>query len=505
MRSNRLFVACIISLVATSFGFIVRAILLNEWGVLFNLTETQKGAIQGAGLFPFALSIILFSLIIDRVGYGRIMAVAWTLHVVSAILTISASSYTYIYLGTFLFALANGAVEAVINPATTTMFPRNKTHYLNILHAGWPGGLVLGGILAISMSGLEGDHVWRYKIGLFLIPTVVYGVMLLGQKWPVQERVAARISYREMLQEFGWGSCLIVAFFTAKALDEITRNLFEFALPTLLILVLTIIPTVIFMFTLKSFGRPMFIFLLLVMVLLATTELGTDSWIASLMTPVLRAFGENAGNWVLVYTSFIMFVLRFFAGPIVHRINPLGLLASCAAIAAIGLLWLANSGSAAVAVFLAATLYGLGKTYFWPTTLGVVSEQFPKGGALTLNAIAGVGMIAVGVLGNPFLGVLQDKSLDDALHAHNSALHAQLALPEENKFLMRYRPLDKQQIERLSVEQQAEVEQVVASTNQGTLGRVAILPVIMFFCYLGLIFYFRSKGGYKAVELPTGE
>ena len=76
MRSNRLFVACIISLVATSFGFIVRAILLNEWGVLFNLTETQKGAIQGAGLFPFALSIILFSLIIDRVGYGRIMAVA---------------------------------------------------------------------------------------------------------------------------------------------------------------------------------------------------------------------------------------------------------------------------------------------------------------------------------------------------------------------------------------------------------------------------------------------
>ena len=502
MRSNRLFVACIISLVATSFGFIVRAILLNEWGVLFNLTETQKGAIQGAGLFPFALSIILFSLIIDRVGYGRIMAVAWTLHVVSAILTISANSYTHLYLGTFLFALANGAVEAVINPATTTMFPRNKTHYLNILHAGWPGGLVLGGILAISMSSIEGDHIWRYKIGLFLIPTVIYGVMLLGQKWPVQERVAARISYREMLQEFGWGSCLIVAFFAAKALDEITRNLFEFALPLLVIILVTVIPTLILMFTLRSFGRPMFMFLLLVMVLLATTELGTDSWIASLMTPVLRAFGENAGNWVLVYTSFIMFVLRFFAGPIVHRINPLGLLACSAGIAAIGLLWLANSGSAALAVFLAATLYGLGKTYFWPTTLGVVAEQFPKGGALTLNAIAGLGMISVGVLGNPFLGVLQDKSLDDALHAQNPALHAQLALPEEQKFLMKYQPLDKQKIEGLSVEQQAEVEQVVATTNQGTLARVAILPVIMFFCYLGLIFYFRSKGGYKAVELP---
>ncbi len=504
MRNNRLFVACIVSLVATSFGFIVRAILLNEWGVLFNLTETQKGAIQGAGLFPFALSIILFSLVIDRVGYGRIMTIAWSLHVISAILTISANSYTGLYLGTFLFALANGAVEAVVNPATASMFPRKKTHYLNILHAGWPGGLVLGGILAISMSGIEGDHVWRYKIGLFLIPTVVYGVMLLGQKWPVQERVAARVSYREMLQEFGWGSCLIVAFFVAKVLDEIARNLLDFAVPTLGILLLTVVPTLIFMFTLKTFGRPMFIFMLFVMVLLATTELGTDSWIASLMTPVLRAFGENAGSWVLVYTSFIMFVLRFFAGPIVHRISPLGLLASSAGIAAIGLLWLANSGSAALAVFLAATLYGLGKTYFWPTTLGVVSEQFPKGGALTLNAIAGMGMISVGVLGNPFLGVLQDKSLDDALHAQNPALHAQLTLPEEERFLMRYQPLDKQKIGELSEEQQAEVDQVMAATNQGTLARVAILPVIMFFCYLGLIFYFRSKGGYKAVELSTG-
>ncbi len=503
MHINRLFIACIVSLVATSFGFIVRAILLNEWGVLFNLTETQKGAILGAGLFPFALSIILFSLIIDKVGYGRIMVVAWSLHVVSAVITMSATSFVYLYIGTFLFALANGAVEAVINPATATMFPRNKTHYLNILHAGWPGGLVLGGILAISMSGLEGENVWRYKIGLFLIPTLIYGLMLLGQKWPVQERVAARVSYLEMVQEFGWGSCLIVAFFVAKALDEVTRNIFDFALPTLLIGVLTIVPTLILIYTVKSFGRPMFIFLLLVMIFLATTELGTDSWIASLMTPVLRALGENAGNWVLVYTSFIMFVLRFFAGPIVHKINPLGLLASCAAIATVGLFWLSYSGSVALVVFLAATFYGVGKTYFWPTTLGVVSEQFPKGGALTLNAIAGVGMIAVGVLGSPFLGVLQDKSIDDALNSRNPELHAQLVLPKEQKFLLTYQALDKQKVESLNQREKGIVEEVVALTNQGTLARVAILPFIMFFCYLGLILYFRFKGGYKAVTLEV--
>ena len=194
MTGNRLFFACIISLVATAFGFIVRAFLINEWGILFNLTETQKGAIQGAGLFPFALSIILFSLVIDRVGYGRIMAVAWSLHVVSALLTITADNYTMLYIGTFLFALANGAVEAVINPATTTMYPKNKTHYLNILHAGWPGGLVLGGILAILLSGFTGPDVWRYKIGLLLIPTVIYGLLMLGQKWPVQELSLIHIS-----------------------------------------------------------------------------------------------------------------------------------------------------------------------------------------------------------------------------------------------------------------------------------------------------------------------
>jgi MFS family permease len=501
MTNNRLFFACIISLVATAFGFIVRAFLINEWGILFNLTETQKGAIQGAGLFPFALSIILFSLVIDRVGYGRIMAVAWSLHIVSAMLTITANTYTMLYIGTFLFALANGAVEAVINPATTTMYPKNKTHSLNILHAGWPGGLVLGGILAILLSGFTGPDVWRYKIGLLLIPTVIYGLLMRGQKWPVQERVAHNVSYLGMLKEFGWGSCLIVTFFGAKALDEIAQNIFNVALPAGVIILLVLVPTLFFVSRVRSFGRPIFIFLLLIMLFLATTELGTDSWIASLMTPVLKAFGENAGNWVLVYTSFIMFVLRFFAGPLVHRLNPLGLLACCSVVAMVGLLWLSNAGTTALAVFLAATLYGVGKSYFWPTTLGVVAEQFPRGGALTINAIAGVGMIAVGVLGSPFLGVLQDKSLDVHLRQANPGLHAELAQPPQEKYLMTYRPLDKQKIEALAPEEKATVESIVSKTNQGTLAKVAILPAVMFFCYIGLIFYFRSRGGYRPVEL----
>ena len=165
-----------------------------------------------------------------------------------------------------------------------------------------------------------------------------------------------------------------------------------------------------------------------VMILLATTEVGTDSWIAALMSPVLKKdFGENAGNWVLIYTSSIMFVLRFFAGPIAHRLSPLGLLACCSVVASTGLFWLANAGTGPIMIFLAATCYGLGKTFFWPTTLGVVSEQFPKGGALTLNAIAGVGMISTGVLGNPLLGTIQDHFLDKTLARENIAIHAKVA------------------------------------------------------------------------------
>ncbi|MCH8907523.1 MAG: MFS transporter, partial [Candidatus Heimdallarchaeota archaeon] len=222
-KKSWLFVGCIVALSTTSFGFIVRAFLISEWGVRFNLSESQLGSLQGAGLFPFALSIIFFSLVIDRLGYGRTMAIAWVGHITSAIITITASNYTGLYIGTLLFALANGAVEATINPVTATLFPKNKTHYLNILHAGWPGGLVIGGILAIGMSGIEADWAWRLKIGLFLIPAIIYGIMLLTVKFPTQERVAAGVSYRDMLKEFGWAGCLICCFFIAYAFDEILR------------------------------------------------------------------------------------------------------------------------------------------------------------------------------------------------------------------------------------------------------------------------------------------
>jgi MFS family permease len=500
-KQTRLYVGCIIALVAMAFGFVVRGFVLTDWGVQFDLSETQKGSIQGAGLFPQALSIIFFSLIIDKVGYGRIMAVAWCLHVLSAIITITAHSYSALYWGTFIFALACGAVESAVNPITATLYSKSKTHHLNLLHSGWPGGMMLGGILALSMGGAD----WRWKIGLFLIPTTVYGLMMLGQKFPVQERVAAGVSYTDMLKEFGWAGCYIVFVFAAYALDEICRVLGFHFLPeqhsVLAALLYALIPSALFAFKIRSFGRPMFVFLLFTMILLATTELGTDSWISDLMTPVLKNTGPNAGKWVLVYTSAIMFVFRFFAGPIAHRLSPLGLLATGAAIACIGLNWLSAAGAAAGMVFLAATCYGIGKPFFWPTTLGVVSEQFPKGGALTLNAIAGVGMISAGVLGIPFLGALQDHSLDHRLKKQNPAIHAQVAGPQQSKYGMSYSPLDKSLIAKLPADERTVVEETRAVNNQAVLAKVAVLPGIMFVCYLTLILYFKFKGGYRQVEL----
>jgi MFS family permease len=504
-KENRLFAACILSLVATAFGFIVRAMLLNTLGVEFGLSESQKGALQGVGLFPFALSIIFFSLIVDRIGYGRAMAFGWVLHVLSAIITITAGSYPALYIGTFLFSLANGTIEAVVNPVTATLFRKDKTSRLIMLHSGWAAGLVLGGLMAIALSDLG----WRWKIGLFLLPTLAYGLMMLGQKFPVQERVAADVSHADMMREFGWAGCLIVCTFASYAVNEVALVFGPGFLPAddslLVAVAYALVPTLYFTFRFRAFGRPMFIFLLLVMILLATTELGTDSWISDLLTPVLKDLGPNAGNWVLVYTSGLMFSLRFFGGTFAHRLSPVGLLTGCSLIAAVGLFCLAHAGSAPLLIFAAATLYGVGKSFFWPTTLGLASEQFPKGGALTLNAIGAVGMISVGVLGGPFLGTLQDVSLDRNLQQASPPLHAAVAEPGQQKFGFHFQPLDRAKIESLSMADKATVGKIIARTNQAALAKIAILPSIMFGCFLGLGLYFRLRGGYRQIELVPSQ
>lgn len=482
-----LFWGCFFALIATAFGFIVRAQIIGDWEAQFNLSETQKGEILGVGLWPFALSIVLFSLVIDKIGYGKAMVFAFLCHGVSAVWTIQADGYNALYWATFLAALGNGTVEAVINPVVATMFSKEKTKWLNILHAGWPGGLVFGGVIAIYM----GDVDWRLKVGLIFIPMIIYAVLLIGRHFPPNERVAAGVSYRDMLREAGAVGAFVIVFLMVREVGRV------FELSEMVQWTSIVVLVGGFWAYVRSLGRPMFIFLILIMIPLATTELGTDSWITDLMEPVMKEMGMHAG-WVLVYTSFIMMVLRFFAGSIVHRISPLGLLAVSAVIACIGLFYL--SAATGFAILIAATIYGFGKTFFWPTMLGVVAEQFPKGGALTLNTIAGVGMLGVGIVGSVFLGYIQDTAVNEKLSAEKPALHAELSMEQKGLFGA-YQSLDHDKLKALPEEQQEEVKTIQNIAKKGALSTVAVFPIIMFICYMILIFYFKSKGGYHAQEL----
>ena len=190
-QARRLFLGCFIALVATAFGFAVRGAVLEDWARQFSLSEEQKGIINGVGLYPFAISIILFSLIIDRIGYGTAMAFAFLGHIASTILTIFAPNFEVLYFATFIYALSNGTVEAVINPVVATVYKDNKTHWLNILHAGWPGGMVLAGLLAIGVqkagtslgTALPGE-LWQWQMGILVLPIIIYGALLAGLRFP---------------------------------------------------------------------------------------------------------------------------------------------------------------------------------------------------------------------------------------------------------------------------------------------------------------------------------
>lgn len=500
---RKLFWACFIALVATAFAFILRIMVLDDLAAEFGLSETEKGEILGVGIWPFAVSIVLFSLIIDRVGYGKAFLFAFLAHSTFALMTIFADGYRTLYIASFIGGLGNGAVEAAINPLVAAIYRRDKTKWLNILHAGWPAGLMLAGMLAISVgdtgvfSGmLEGGLGWKGKIALIFIPILIYGAMTATCRFPRSERVEAGVSYDEMLKVVGMMGALITL---SLIFVEIGR-VFEFQ--DVVTWGCVVLGSILYGLKVRSIGRPLFVFLMLVMIPLAITELGTDSWITDLISPQMEAQGLHP-LWVLIYTATLMMILRFMAGPIVHRLSPLGLLATSAAIACVGLYFL--SQAAGMMILLAATIYGFGKTFFWPTMLGVVSEQFPRGGALTLNLMGGVGMLAAGVIGNALLGNIQDKEVARALRVEHPAIHSTVMGETKMSIFGRYEPLDPERLEAAPEAVQGTVQGVQDGAKKGALKTVVIFPAIMLACYLALIMWFRSRGGYKPVILEIDD
>lgn len=498
-NSKKVFWGCFIALITTSLAFSTRVGLVNgPWSEQFGLDAVKAGELFGAGVWPFAISIILFSLVIDKIGYKVAMYISFFCYVIYGIFAFLAhgtedndSAYALLWWGSVILGLGNGTVEAFINPVIATIFSHEKTKRLNFLHAGWPGGLVLGGLI-ITLLGDWGSANWLVLIAVVLIPSIIFVIMLAGVSFPVNERVAGGTSYREMLAEFGAVGAFIASWLIVAQLGQV------FAWGDATIWIVTAILTIAYGAYARSIGRPLMIVLVVVMIPLAITELGTDSWITGLMEEPLKESGWNP-ILVLVYTSAIMMILRFNVGPIVARTGPLGLLAISAILAIIGLYLLAGAHSLAV-IFIAATIYGLGKTFFWPTMLGVVAEQCPKGGAMTLNSIAGIGMLSVGILGTPLIGYFQETTKLDAAAEANPEIIESITT-EADYVLGTYLAIDPDALAAQPQEVQDTLNPVIEKSNQSSLKKITIFPIFMLIVYVGLIVYFKSRGGYKPVAI----
>jgi MFS family permease len=507
-----LFWGCFIALITTSYAFISRMILCGGQFVTdFGLDKVSVGELQGAGIWPFGVSIILFSLFIDRIGYKIAMIFSFVSYLIYAAMAFAAygaihgvtgdalvaaqkHGYQLLYWGSIILGLGNGSVEAYINPIVTTMFNTDKTKLLNRMHAGWPGGLVLGGLCTIALAD---NTDWRISLGLILIPAFTFFFILIGKKFPKSEREQAGVSYLAMLKEFGAFGALVGFGLVFAQIGQV------FNWSNGLVWGLTGAVVLIFAVVTKSFGRLLLALLIIIMMPQATTELGTNGWITSLMSTPMQAAGHNPA-WVLVYTSAIMVILRFWAGPLIHKFSPIGLLAGCSALAALGLFALSKTADSGMAtIFAAATLFGVGITFFWPTILGLTSEQCPRGGALTLNAMGGIGMLAVGILGAPFLGYLQESSATQALAAANPALYQTVTV--ENTYLLgKYQAIDPMKSAAILDDASHKIIENATTTGQfSALGKMALFPIFGLACYLGLIVYFKSRGGYKPVKLDS--
>ncbi|MGI9177691.1 MAG: MFS transporter [Pirellulales bacterium] len=543
-NAQRLLWAGFMAILAAGVGFSIRAGILGQWAEQYGFTQTELGTITGGGLTGFGIIILLSSLIADRIGFGPLMFAAFAMHVISAGLTLATGAafaaggkplaFQCLFWGMFLFAIGNGIAEAVVNPLVATLFPKNKTHYLNILHAGWPGGLIAGGLASYFMAGNDATKpiAWQIQISLFMIPVVLYGLMMIGQRFPKSEASRSGVSYRDMLGELGlFGAAvicgLLALFFKSDlGLSPIVSGAIAAGLLIAFVAV-----------TGFRFGHFLLAFLLLVHAMVGYVELGTDSWISKI-TGTIMASKAN-GLLLFVYTSALMFILRFFAGPIVERISPLGLLAASAAFGAAGLTLLGNAEGVLMCI-IAATVYGIGKTFLWPTMLAVVSEQFPKGGAITIGAAGGVGMLAAGLLGGPGIGFLQDQNASVNLRQANQAVYDRYKAPKENEFLWlktvgldgskvgvledggkeAQRALDLLQRENAKPEAIASQTSLVSWWNDSASATAAVdkplieqaglfggrqalkltafVPAAMFVCYMLLLAWFRSRGGYQA-------
>ena len=359
VHASRLFNASCIALISGAAMFAIVGDIMMALKQEFALTNEQLGWMRSGGAVGFPLAMFILGPLVDVLGMRRLVWFAAVSHVAGVLLMVLASvfpgvAFWMLFWGTLVNAIGSGAIEAVCNPLTATIYPEAKTQKLSQFHMWFPGGIVLGGLACYALSQV-GLGFWQLKLAIVLIPTALYALLFVGQTFPPTERVQSGVSFGGMIRE------------------------------TLL--------------------RPLFLVILVLMMLTASLELGPTTWIPS----VLQA-GGIPGILILVWITGLQAVLRYFAGPVVKALTNTGILLLSAVVGGLGLALLGFAGNI-VLVAAAATVFAVGVCYFWPTMLGVVAERVPKGGALALGVLGGVGSLFVGFVTAPMMGRIADVYL----------------------------------------------------------------------------------------------
>ena len=368
LQKKQLFVASCLALLVTSLSFGIRAGILGRLGVQFELNAQQLGTIAATAFWGFPLAIVVGGMVVDAIGMKKLLVAAFVFHLIGIVLTIFATGYWSLFISTLLIGIANGTVEAACNPLVATIYSDNKTTKLNHFHLWFPGGIVIGTLLVFFLDKV--GIGWQVQVGLMVIPTVIYGYLFSKLDFPVTERVASGVSSAEMY---------------------------------------------------KSLLNPLFILFIILMFGTAITELFTGQWIDVLLKNVT----DNAILLLTLETG-VMVIGRAFAGPVVHKFSPLGVLLISSVLAAAGLYLLGHTSGNML--FAGAILFGMGVCYFWPTMLGFVSENLPKTGAVGMNLMGAAGMFAVSIY-MIFMGGYYDKLI--ASHMENGLEEAKKAAGPE--------------------------------------------------------------------------
>ncbi|MGI8604829.1 MAG: MFS transporter [Verrucomicrobiales bacterium] len=544
-NANRLLWAGFMAILAAGIGFAIRGGILDNWGREFGFTGGELGLIGGAGFTGFCFGIIIGGVIADKIGYGKLVVAAFLFHILSAFVTFAPHTgmakemaYNLLFIGTFIFAVANGTLEAVANPLVATLFPHNRTHYLNILHASWPAGLVIGGAAGWVLDD-QFQISWKIQLALFLLPTLIYGVMFFGQHFPKSEASEKGLSLGQMFKDVGiLGAaiaCFLLVLFIKVSLGPIlqgvtgneffisgTWNVFAWIVGIVLLAGVAYV-------TRGSLGHWMLFILFIAHVLVGAVELGTDQWIQNITGNILSS---AEGKILFVWTSLLMFSLRFCADFIEKRLglSPVGILVVCSVLAAIGLN-LVSGINTFIGALLALSVYAVGKTFFWPTMLAVASDRFPRTGAIAISIMGGLGMMSAGLIGSPGLGYAKDRFAGEELHKADPAVFEAYRAPQPSTFLF-FEPsygLDgkklgdvQKKVSDARVELEKADKDVSGATAQlppderlvhetsitgdrRTLVADSVIPTIMAVIYLLLLLYFKTIGGYRPVHIGETE